>query len=391
MNPLLSDLGGNPLAAIQDLKLALAADGATLFDFSVGDPIEPTPEPIRRALLEGVDEVSQYPTAAGLPELREAVAGWVRRRFAVEVDPEREVLPTSGSKEGIFHLPFGLIDPAGARRTVLWGTPGYPIYERGTRFAGGESDPVTLTAGQDWQLRLEELAPTRLDRAAIAWLNYPHNPTGAMLDLDGYRRALETARAHGVVLASDECYADVYPGQRRPASLLEACEGDLTGVIVAFSCSKRSGMTGYRSGALVGDARLLTDQRTLRRDTGTASPAFVQRAAAAAWSDDAHAARRRDVFDAKRAILLDFLTRAGLEVSGSEATFYLWVAAPGGDDAAYAEALLRHRVVATPGRAFGAAGVGWLRLALVPDVEGCRAAVARWQEAIDAGALPGHG
>ncbi|MFO8076285.1 MAG: aminotransferase class I/II-fold pyridoxal phosphate-dependent enzyme [Actinomycetota bacterium] len=389
MNPVLRDLGGNPLAAIQDLKIALAADGAPLFDFSVGDPIEPTPEPIRRALLEGVDAVSQYPTAAGLPELREAVAGWVRRRFGVEVDPDREVLPTSGSKEGIFHLPFGIIDPAGPKRATLWGSPGYPIYERGTRFAGGESDPVVLTPSQDWQLRLDELDPARLDRAAIAWLNYPHNPTGAMLGLDGYRRALEVARAHGVVLASDECYADVYPGQHRPASLLESAEGDLSGVVVAFSCSKRSGMTGYRSGALVGDAGLLSDQRTLRRDTGTASPAFVQRAAAAAWSDDAHAAQRREAFEAKRAVLLDFLGQAGLEVSGSEATFYLWVAAPGGDDAAYAEALLRHRVVATPGRAFGAAGAGWLRLALVPDVEGCRAAVARWQEAIDAGSLPG--
>lgn len=394
MNPLLAQLGSNPLAAVQELKVALAADGRPLFDFSVGDPTEPTPAAIRTALVDGVDEVSQYPTVAGLEELRAAVAGWVQRRFGVRVDPEREVLPTSGSKEAIFHLPFALIDPAASRRSTLWGTPGYPIYARGTRFAGGVSDPVPLGPDDGWQLRLETLEAARLAATRIAWLNYPHNPTGATLPRQGYDAALATARAHGIVLASDECYADVYQhddaGGGPPASLLQAADGDLTDVVVAFSCSKRSGMTGYRSGALVGDADLLAAQRRLRRDVGTASPVFVQRAAIAAWNDDTHAAERRTIFDAKRAVLTDFLSQAGFTLSGSRAAFYLWVAAPGGDDAAYAEALLSQRVVVTPGRAFGDAGSGWLRLALVPDLAGCRAAVQRWAEAIDGGLLPGH-
>jgi len=389
VNPLLRRLGGYPLARFQDLKLQLAAEGTPLHDFSVGDPVEPTPPFVRQALIDGLDPVSQYPTAAGLAALRAAIAAWVRRRFQVEVDPATQVLPTAGSKEAIFHLPLALVDPDGPKRAAVWGDPGYPVYGRGQLFAGGVSDPVTLTPATGWRLELDELAPARLAAASIAWVNHPHNPTGATADLDYYRRALAAARAHGVVLGSDECYVDIHPdGAAPPPSLLQAAEGDLTGVMVAFSLSKRSGMTGYRSGALVGDPELIAAQKVLRPNLGTASPDFVQRAAIAAWGDEAHVAERRRVFDAKRAIVLDLLEAAGITVSGSQATFYVWFAAPGGDDAAYAEALLAQRVIASPGRAFGPGGRGWLRLALVPSVEGCKEAVARWGDAMTAGALP---
>jgi succinyldiaminopimelate transaminase len=394
MNPLIARLGGYPLAAYQDLKARLAAEGRPLYDFSVGDPVEPTPAFIRDALVAGLSPVSQYPTAAGLRQLREAIAGWVARRFGVEVDPDAHVLPTAGSKEAIFHLPLGLLDAGSPRRSVVWGDPGYPVYGRGMLFAGGDSDPVALDADSGWRLELDRLAPDRLRRACVAWLNYPHNPTGAAVDAEFYSRALEVAADHGFVLASDECYADIFPGpspEAAPPSLLQAAAGTgFRDVVVAFSLSKRSGMTGYRCGALVGDPELIAVQRLLRPNIGTASPECIQHAAVAAWHDDRHVAERREVFNAKRAILLDFLAGAGIEVSGSAATFYLWFAAPGGDDAAYAEALLRHRVIASPGRAFGAAGRGWLRLALVPSIEGCKQAVAIWRDAIEAGGLPGH-
>lgn len=389
-NPVLGRLGGYPLAAFQDLKLALGADGQ-VHDFSIGDPTEPTPSFIREALIAAVPLVSQYPTAAGLSSVRQAIGGWIARRFGVEVDPELSIIPTAGSKESIFHLPLALVDRDGPRRAVVWGAPGYPVYERGQLFAGGDSDPVALTAEDGWRLELGDLDGARLARACLAWVNYPHNPTGATVDDAYYRRCLEVARDRGIVLASDECYADIYPAATAPPpSLLQAADGDLSGLLVAFSLSKRSGMTGYRCGALVGDPELIAQQRVLRPNIGTASPEFVQHAAAAAWADDAHAAERREAFDAKRAVVLPFLREAGLTVSGSEATFYLWFAAPGGDDVAYAEALLRHRVVVSPGSAFGPAGRGWLRLALVPRVDGCRGAVAAWGEAIAAGDLPGH-
>lgn len=391
MNPLLARLGGYPLAAFQDLARAMAAEGVPLHDFSVGDPVEPTPPFVRKALADAIPTISQYPTAAGLRELREAIARWVARRFGIEVDPDANVLPTAGSKEAIFHLPLGILDASGPRRAVIWGDPGYPVYGRGQLFAGGQSDPVTLTHAGGWRLPLADLDPERLRRACIAWVNYPHNPTGAAVDLDFYRRALATAREHGIVLASDECYCDIYPeGSPLPPSLVQAAGGDLSGVVVAFSLSKRSGMTGYRCGALVGDPQLIAAQRTLRPNIGTASPEFIQRAAIAAWGDDAHVAERRAIFHAKRAVLLDFFDEAGITVSGSQATFYLWIAAPGGDDAAYAEALLRQRVIVSPGRAFGPGGAGWLRLALVPSVEGCKEAVAIWRDAIASGSLPGY-
>lgn len=393
-NPLLAGLGGYPLAAFQDLARELRADGRPLHDFSIGDPVEPTPAFIRQALVDGISETSQYPTAAGLPELRNAIAGWVARRFGVRVDPDRHVLPTAGSKEAVFHLPLAIVDPHGERRAVIWGDPGYPVYERGQRFAGGTSDAIALSDEHGWRLELGELDHGRLRAASIVWTNYPHNPTGAAVDLSYHRRTLAVAREHDLVLCSDECYADIYPDEDAPPpSLLQAAgsEGggvDLTGVVVAFSLSKRSGMTGYRCGALVGDPQLIAAQRMLRPNIGTASPEPMQHAAVAAWSEDSHAARRRAVFNAKRAVVLDFLQRAGIHVGGSGATFYVWFAAPGGDDAAYAEALLRQRIVASPGRAFGAGGKGWLRLALVPSIDGCREAVATWGDAIAAGALP---
>ncbi len=392
MNPLLARLGDYPLDAFQNLARAMASEGAPMHDFSIGDPVEPTPPFVRQALADAIPYVSQYPTAAGLRELREAIAHWVMRRFGVAVDPDANVLPTAGSKEAVFHLPLGILDASGPRRAVIWGDPGYPVYERGQLFAGGVSDPVTLTHSGGWRLELGDLPRDHLDRACIAWVNYPHNPTGAAVDLDFYRRALTAAREHGIVLCSDECYCDVHPEDvPPPPSLLQVAGGDLSGIVVAFSLSKRSGMTGYRSGALVGDPALIAAQRILRPNIGTASPEFVQHAAITAWDDDAHVAERRAIFHAKRAVLLDFFDEARITVSGSQATFYLWIAAPGGDDAAYAEALLRQRVIASPGRAFGPGGAGWLRLALVPSVEACKEAVGIWRDAIASGSLPGHG
>jgi succinyldiaminopimelate transaminase len=393
-NPVLDELGGYPLARLQDLAAALRASGATVHDFSIGDPDEPTPVFVRDALKAAVGPVSRYPTAAGQPELRRAVLDWLARRHGVTagLDPDVHVVPAAGSKEAIFHLPLAMVDRDGPTRHVLFGTPGYPVYDRGTRFAGGICDPDVLRAEDGWRLDLTAMDPARLDRACIAWLNYPHNPTGATVDAGWLADQVAVAREHDVLLCSDECYQEVWFDEPAP-SVLEAiadADGavDPTGVLAFVSLSKRSGMTGYRSAAIVGDADVVGRLRTLRPNIGTASPDFVQAAAVAAWSDQAHVEERRAIFAAKRRVVLDFLAARGIEVSGSAATFYVWFRAPGGDSAAYAEALLRARIIASPGEAFGAGGAGWLRLALVPTVEACRAAVAAWGAAIDSGAVP---
>ena len=389
-NPALDQLGGYPLARIQDLAVAMRGDGQPFFDFSIGDPDEPTPALIRDALLHAIERapVHRYPTAVGQRSLRVAIVEWMARRHGVTgLDPDLHVVPSAGSKEAIFHLPLAVLDASGPRRHVLYGEPGYPVYERGALFAGGEGDAISLTHEGGWKLSLDELPQERLDRACIAWLNYPHNPTGAVADVDWYRRQIEVARANDILLCSDECYQEVWFDEPAP-SVLEACDGDVSGVVAFVSLSKRSGMTGYRSGAIIGDPELIRRMKLLRPNVGTASPDFVQEAATAAWGDQAHVDERRKIFAAKRDVVLSFLASNTIEVSGSQATFYVWLRVPGGDDAAYAEALIAERIVASPGRAFGPSGEGWMRLALVPTVEGCRAACAAWQAAIDAGRLP---
>lgn len=378
-------LDGLPTYFTQTMSDALERE--PMIDFSVGDPHEPTPAPIRRALIDAVTDTSSYPSAIGAPRLREAVAAWVRRRHGVEVDPDRHVLASAGSKEAIFHLPLAVIDAHGERRGVVWGDPGYPIYDRGTRFAGGRSRPSRLSADDAWLLDLADLPGDELSGTAIAWLNYPHNPTGAVADRDYLRSQLEIARQHGFLLASDECYQEIW-FDTPPPSILEVCDGDLTGVIAIVSLSKRSGMTGYRSGAMIGDPELIARLKRLRVLTGSASPSFVQAAATVAWQDQSHVDDRRAIFAEKRAIVMGFLAQHDFEVSGSDATFYVWFRAPGGDDVAYGQALMATGLLATPGRSFGDGGRGWMRLALVPTAHECRLAMDRWATAIEQGRLP---
>lgn len=386
-NPVLATGGANPLAALRDEVLRRRAAGEQLIDLSIGDPDEPTPDAIRTALKQALGPISSYPSAYGQAATRRAIAGFVSRRHGVTVDPATQVLPTAGSKEAIFHLPMAFLDPAGARRTVVWGSPGYPTYARGTRYAGGVDHAVILRQEDGWRLDLAALDADVLARTAIAWLSYPHNPTGAIVDLGYLREQLAVARANDILLCSDECYQEMWFDEPAP-SLLEACDADLTGALAFLSLSKRSGMTGYRSGAIVGDAALVATLRVLRNDIGTASPDFVQAAAQAAWSDQSHVDGRREVFRAKRDVVFAGLRDLGLRWSGSDATFYVWVHVPSGDDLAYTQALLAAGLVVTPGREFGRGGEGFIRLALVPDVDGMRDAMSRWNAAQRDGLLP---
>lgn len=389
VNPVVTAMGSYELEEMRHRVLALRASGRILHDFSIGDPNEPTPSFIRESLTAAVEPVSRHPTILSQPTLlRRAIIEFLESRHGVVgLDPDLHVLPTAGSKEAIFHLPLSIIDRAGPRRHVLWGEPGYPAYERGTVLAGGISDPIPLRSEDAWLMDLTTLSADRLDRACIAWINYPHNPTGASTDLNWLRDQVACAREYDILLASDECYQELWFDHPAP-SILEACGDDVNGVIAVLSLSKRSGMTGYRSGAIVGDSDIVELQRQARPNFGTISQDFVQAAATAAWLDQDHVNQRREVFAAKRQVVLDFLTRAGIEVSGSDATFYIWFRAPNGDDVAYAEALLDAGVVASPGRSFGPSGEGWLRLALVPGVNECRDAMAKWHAAIQAGDLP---
>lgn len=369
VNPVLTSLGTYPMAPLQEKARAMRAAGETLIDFSLGDPREPTPSFIPAALKAAVPEVSQYPTTAGLIELRQAIAGYVERRFGVHVDAESQVLVTAGSKEAIFSTALAFVDRE-AGDGVIWPTPAYPVYERGALLAGAVPMPVRLEG--NFVLRPDQIAEEQWAAASMVWVNYPHNPTGAVATTEELAAIHTKARATDTLICSDECYADTYES-KPPPSMLQLADGRATGVLAYLSLSKRSGMTGYRSAAIVGDADAIALLRQLRSSTGTASPEFVQAAAIAAWSDDAHPAIRRKIFSEKRAVLRAGFEGLGYPVAASEGALYLWVNV--GDDADVARRLLECGVVVSPGRAFGPGGEGFIRLALVPSVEECESAV----------------
>ncbi|MBU1493161.1 MAG: aminotransferase class I/II-fold pyridoxal phosphate-dependent enzyme [Actinobacteria bacterium] len=365
-NPILDELGSYVIADLQSLARDMREAGERVIDFSIGDPREPTPPFIPAAMKAAVPEVSQYPTVAGIAVLRNAFAGYLRRRFGVEVDPATQVVPTSGSKEAIFTTPFAFVDPRGGE-AVAFGTPGYPVYERGTCFAGAEAIGIPLQG--DFVLRASDVPADAWERLRILWICSPHNPTGSVTGLDDLAGLVAACREHGVLLASDECYADLYDGEP-PPSVLQVSGPDFAGTLAYFSLSKRSGMTGYRSGMIVGDAGAIAALKQLRASVGVAPAEYVQAAAAAAWSDDEHAKERREIFAAKRAVLRAPFEERGFEVVGSEAGIYLWVDIRG-DEAAAARRLLEDGVVVSPGSAFGEGGEGFLRFALVPTLEEC--------------------
>jgi succinyldiaminopimelate transaminase len=372
LNPVLAELGSYPIATIRERALARRQAGLPVIDFSIGDPREPTPEFIADALRNGVPEVSQYPTAAGRGALRDAVAAYVERRFGVVVDPGTQVLPTSGSKEAIFNTPFAFIDTK-ANDVVVYPSPGYPVYERGSLFAGAEVKPVVL--GGDFILRASDIPDDVWDRARLVWTCTPHNPSGSVTSQEDLGELYRRCRQSGALLLSDECYSDTYEDNvypDGPASVLQVADDDIGGALVYLSLSKRSGMTGYRSGAIVGDAQAIAVLRSLRETTGTASPDFVQSAAIAAWSDDGHAADRRMLFTSKRRILERSFVELGMEIVASQAGLYLWVRV--GDDLAVTDRLLDAGIVVSPGRLFGEGGEGFIRLALVPTLEECETA-----------------
>lgn len=373
LNPVLEQLGSYPIALVHERARAMREAGRTVIDFSIGDPREPTPAFIPDALKGAVPAVSQYPTTAGLGELRMAIATYLGRRFDVAIDPDAQVIPTSGSKEAVFNTPLAFIDRSAAD-VVIYGTPGYPIYERGARFAGADTYPVVLR--DDFVLRSSDVPAEIWERARLAWTCTPHNPTGSVTGATDLAQLVETARASGTLLLSDECYADVYEPESHPdgpPSVLQVAGEAARGVLGLFSLSKRSGMTGYRSGAIVGDAEAIAALKRLRTATGTASPEFVQAAAAAAWSDDSHATERRQVFALKRQILRAAFDKIGMETVASTAGLYMWIRVD--DDLATTDQLLDAGVVVSPGRFFGAGGEGYLRLALVPTVAECEQAV----------------
>ena len=372
LSPVLAATGTYPFVRLEEAKRRLAATGVELIDFGKGDPREETDPLIRRALVESIEPLSSYPLAEGLPELREAVAGWCGRRFGVEVDPETEVIPTYGSKEAIFHLAQVLLDRDSDKTLVLSTEPGYPVYDRGALFAGADVERLPLLEENGFLPDLDGIDEETWSRTAILWINYPNNPTGAVAPLEFLERLAALAAEHDFLLAADEAYTELWFDEP-PHSALEAA--DRSRVAVFQTLSKRSSMTGYRSGFVAASPELIAALRQYRPTVGTAPQEFVQRASVVAWNDEEHVERTREIYRRKRDVLLPALARKGIRVAGSEATMYLWLEVPAGESSEeLAARLLEHGLIVSPGTFFGPSGEGYWRLALVPTEAECERA-----------------
>ena len=374
LSPVLRSTATYPFVRLNRAAAERRARGLEVIDLGMGDPREPTDPAILKALRDGVRERMGYPAAVGLPELREAIVAWVERRFGAVLDSDRHVIPTLGSKEAIYSFAQVVLDVPGGRDTVIVTEPGYPVPGRGAAFVGARVLEVPLREEHGFLPSLDDVADDVWARTALFWINTPNNPTGAVAPLPFLERLATLAREHGFVLASDEAYSELWFDEPPPSALQLA---DWTNVVVFNTLSKRSSMTGFRSGFVAGDPELVDALREFRPNVGTAPQEFVQRASVVAWGDEEHVVRAREAYARKRAILLDVLMRRGLRDVGGPFTMYLWIEVPAGESSeGHAARLLENGVLVTPGSFLGPSGEGYVRYALVPTEDECARAAA---------------
>ncbi len=366
-------------SALPDFPWDLLADAATLarshpdgiVDLSVGTPVDPTPEAVRRA-LEAATNSPGYPTVIGTPALRAAMVAWFARRRRVNLT-EAEVLPTIGSKEIVAHLPSLL--EIGEGDAVVHPATAYPTYDVGARLAGATPVPSD-DAPETWP-----------ENTRLVWLNSPGNPHGHVMGVDELRAVVDWARPRGVVVASDECYAELawaepWVGEGVP-SLLDprVTGGDHTGLLVAYSLSKQSNLAGYRAAMIAGDAGLIARIREVRKHSGMMLPAPIQAAMAAALADDSHVARQRERYRCRRNELARAVLQYGFTLDPrTEAGLYLWAHAER-PSMQSVNLLAELGILVAPGTFYGEAGNGFVRMALSATDERIDAAVSRLQKA----------
>ncbi|MDP2648415.1 MAG: aminotransferase class I/II-fold pyridoxal phosphate-dependent enzyme [bacterium] len=377
----LSSLPPYAFAEIGEGVEKLRALGVQPIDFGVGDPTEPAPDFVIKAVATGAKQhaASGYPSYVGSRKYREAAAGYMRRRFGVSLNSEREICATIGSKEAVFNFPEGFINPGDV---VICPSPGYPPMKVGTVFAGGVPFFVPLLKENDFLIDYKSIPEAVARRAKILWLNYPNSPTGATAEREYYKGLIEWAHRNEILIAADEgCYIDIY-FDRKPPSILEVSRD---GIIAFYSLSKRNNMTGYRVGFVCGDEKMVDVFKRLKTNIDSGVPDFVQEAAIAALADDAHVEGMRRIYREKRDILLPALRDAGLDVAESAATFYIWQKVPG-DDVEFAKKLLDPSIgiVVTPGGLISDVcdggvnpGKGYVRFALMPSLEDTRRAARK--------------
>jgi N-succinyldiaminopimelate aminotransferase len=391
MNPRLKRLFPYPFERLREINAGVVPpSGLRPISLGIGEPRHATPALIEDALRQALPTLSSYPATAGEPALREAIAAWLGRRYGLAIDPATQVLPVNGSREALFAFAQTVIDPGRARATVVCPNPFYQIYEGAALLAGAEtafvaSDPARAFAA-DWQTVPDEVWA----RTQLLYVCSPGNPTGAVMPLREWQLLFELSDRHGFVIASDECYSEIYFGDTPPLGSLQAARAlgrdDLRSLVAFGSLSKRSNVPGLRSGFVAGDARLIRPFLQYRTYHGSAMGGLVQRASIAAWGDEVHVEANRALYRAKFERIVPLLAPL-LDVRQPDAGFYLWAGVPAswaGDEIAFARELLaQYNVQVLPGRLLAREvdgvnpGAGRIRMALVAAPDECLEAATR--------------
>ena len=392
MNPRLDSTEPYPFERLRHLLDGVTPSALSPIRLSIGEPQHATPAFIRDALVQHLDGLSIYPTTAGTDRLRETIAAWFVRRYGLDaLDPRTQVLPVNGSREALFAFGQAVID--GSRPGPLVGCPNpfYQIYEGAALLAGASPVFLNQTSENGYSLELDRLPPEIWARVQLLYVCSPGNPHGRVLRLDEWQTLFEQADRYGFVIASDECYSEIYFDETAPPlGALEAARvlgrGDYRNLVVFTSLSKRSNVPGLRSGAVAGDARILERFLQYRTYHGCAMSLSVQYASIAAWDDEAHVRENRALYREKFDTVVPQLSSA-IDVARPEGGFYLWMPVPaawGGDDERFGwDLVARANVSVLPGRYMARAvdslnpGAGRVRVALVATLDECVDAARR--------------
>ena len=388
MNPLLQSLQPYPFERLKQLfSTVTPSEKYSPISLGIGEPRHATPQLVLDALATSTEALSSYPATAGLPAMRQSCANWVQRRYGLTLNPNTQILPINGSREALFAFAQTVVDSAKAGATVVCPNPFYQIYEGAALLAGAQayyapSDPA-LNFNVDWSKVPENVWKT----TQLLFVCSPGNPTGSVMPLADWKTLFELSDRYGFVIASDECYSEIYFREEPPLGGLEAAfklgRTDYKNLVAFTSLSKRSNVPGMRSGFVAGDVTLLKQFLLYRTYHGSAMSGMVQAASIAAWNDEAHVVANRDMYRQKFAAVTPLLAQA-LDVKLPDAGFYLWATVPGGDDQAFARDLLaQYNVTVLPGSFLAREshgfnpGAGRIRMALVAETQECMQAAQR--------------
>ncbi len=377
----IEDLPPYLFAEIDRKKEEMLRKGVDVIDLGIGDPDLPTPPRIVERMRRSIGDPSthRYPSYRGMPEFRQAVVHWYRRRFDVDLDPTSEVLTLIGSKEGIAHIPLAFIDPGDVG---LVPSPGYPVYQVATLFAGGVPYFLPLLKANAFLPDFSTVPRDTCQKAKLLFINYPNNPTGAVADSEFFEKVVEFASEHGIIVCHDAAYTEVAYEGFKPLSFLEV-EGAKDVGVEFHSLSKTCNMTGWRVGFVVGNAQVIDGLANIKTNVDSGVFEAIQCAGVEALESGEEDQRKiLEIYQRRRDLMVGALCDAGLELEKPKATFYLWIEVPKGYTSTEFTTLLLTEagIVATPGNGFGEWGEGYVRMSLTIDEERLKEAAKRLKE-----------